>query len=68
MASSVSGWRLYVLSVVLLAGNAWGVEDPPAAYKAIGIRHGVPPVVLYSVALQESGRDCAGSLCRGPGR
>lgn len=66
MASSMSGWRLYILSVVLLAGNAWGVEDPPAAYKAIGIRHGVPPVVLYSVALQESGTRLRGQLVPWP--
>lgn len=45
-------WRLCLLPVLLLAGNAWSVEDPPPAYKAIAIRHGVPPVVLYTPQLK----------------
>lgn len=62
----MSWWQLCLLPVLLFAGNAWGVEDPPPAYKAIAIRHGVPPVVLYSVALQESGTRLRGQLVPWP--
>ncbi|MBA6132694.1 lytic transglycosylase domain-containing protein [Pseudomonas juntendi] len=66
MAPTMSWWQPCLLLVLLLAGNAWGVEDPPPAYKAIAIRHGVPPVVLYSVALQESGTRLRGQLVPWP--
>ncbi|WP_251961822.1 lytic transglycosylase domain-containing protein [Pseudomonas sp. Marseille-Q5299] len=65
MAPSVRLWPQCLL-LILIAGNASAVEDPPPAYKAIAIRHGVPPVVLYSVALQESGTRLRGQLVPWP--
>lgn len=66
MASAMRGWGLWLLPLLLLSRNALGIEDPPPAYKSIAIRHGVPPVVLYSVALQESGTRLRGQLVPWP--
>ncbi|MCO8166201.1 lytic transglycosylase domain-containing protein [Pseudomonas sp. 21LCFQ02] len=40
--------------------------DVPPAYRLIAIPHGVPPEVLYSVALQESGTPINGKLVPWP--
>lgn len=51
---------------MMVSGLASGAEDPPPAYKSIAIQHGVPPAVLYSVALQESGTKLRGQLVPWP--
>lgn len=46
-------WTLLVS--ILMAGLAQAQEIPPPAYQLAAQRAGVPSVVLYAVALQESG-------------
>ncbi|HCF4366167.1 TPA: transglycosylase SLT domain-containing protein [Pseudomonas aeruginosa] len=69
MAAAVAGRRLGL--VLLLA--SWGVapdlhaqEVPPPAYQIAAQRAGVPPAVLYAVALQESGTPLRGRLIPWP--
>ena len=63
MAPSVM--RTYWI-LLLLCSQAMAAEDPPPAYKAIAIAHGVPAVVLYSVALQASGTKLRGQIVPWP--
>ena len=52
MATSVNGC---VLSVLLCFGPFAAWAHTPGAYQLAGQHHGVPPNVLYAIALQESG-------------
>ncbi|WP_281687378.1 lytic transglycosylase domain-containing protein [Pseudomonas citronellolis] len=54
MATPVTRF-LALFTALLLCGSTRAAEEPPPAYQTIAIEHGVPSVVLYSVALQESG-------------
>ncbi|MEF9677074.1 MULTISPECIES: transglycosylase SLT domain-containing protein [Pectobacterium] len=47
--------RSTLLVSILMAGLAQAQEIPPPAYQLAAQRAGVPSVVLYAVALQESG-------------
>ncbi|MBI0570770.1 lytic transglycosylase domain-containing protein, partial [Pectobacterium parmentieri] len=44
-----------LLAYLLLTSLAQAQEIPPPAYQLVAQRAGIPSVVLYAVALQESG-------------
>ncbi|MCO7620154.1 lytic transglycosylase domain-containing protein [Pseudomonas guariconensis] len=66
MAATVSRYWAAIMLSMAVTGMATAAEDPPPAYKSIAILHGVPPAVLYSVALQESGTKLRGQLVPWP--
>lgn len=47
-------------AMAALAAQAQGNEIP-MAYREVAERNGIPPAILYSIALAESGRSAAGS-------
>ncbi|CAM5209030.1 MULTISPECIES: transglycosylase SLT domain-containing protein [Alcaligenaceae] len=61
-------WRLraLLLAAALLIGPVRAQEIPPPAYQLAAQRAGVPSIVLYAVALQESGIARAGRIVPWP--
>jgi len=53
--SAVRALRVLLLAAGLYVGSAHAHEVPPPAYQLAAQRTGIPPTVLYAVALQESG-------------
>ena len=43
----------------VLPQSGWGDEAVPVAYRAVAAERGIPPTVLYAIALTESGRPMA---------
>jgi len=58
--------RALALAAGLLAAVAHAQEIPPPAYQLAAQRAGIPPAVLYAVALQESGIRRSGRLVPWP--
>ena len=50
---------LAVTLIALVPGTALGTADVPSAYRMVAMAHGIPPAVLYAIALTESGRALA---------
>lgn len=57
MAAAIerSPWTTCVLLACLLTADAQAQETPPPAYQIAAQQAGIPSVVLYAIALQESG-------------
>ncbi len=47
---------LVTLCALLASGAVWSLETVPPGYRRVAAEKGVPPSVLYAVALTESGR------------
>jgi hypothetical protein len=61
-----AGFAALVLGFFACAAIAFGQEAPPPAYQVAAQQAGVPPPVLYAVALQESGARLRGRLIPWP--
>jgi hypothetical protein len=66
MAALLKGRRAACLLAALYMGAVQGQVAPPAAYRVAGASAGVPPDVLFAVALQESGLKLHGKLIPWP--
>lgn len=54
--------RVGLLGLCLLAALPRALAEPPPAYRAAARAAGIPPLVLYAIALQESGIRLRGEL------
>jgi hypothetical protein len=66
MATPIAQALAALLLLGLLASSALAQEQPPAAYQAAAIEARIPAVVLFAVALQESGIKWRGRLIPWP--
>jgi soluble lytic murein transglycosylase-like protein len=67
MAAFLNGRRAaWLLAIALFTGAVHGQDALPAAYRLAGATAGVPPDVLFAVALQESGLKLHGKLIPWP--
>jgi len=62
MAASVniSSWAMICLGLLVVNPSTADVVIPPPAYQLAAHQAGVPPALLYAIALQESGTDLQG--------
>lgn len=65
-APALARWCATLLLVGVFAGAIGAQEIPPPAYQIAAQHAGIPPAVLYAVALQESGTRLNGRLVPWP--
>ncbi len=61
---SCAAWLIALLLLEINEAHSW--ESPPPAYQAAATAGGIPPTVLFAIALQESGTSLGGRLIPWP--